>query len=498
MATYYSKEIEKKEHKKKIVKIKDFAVIDSAGRPDIKQYHLIQYLSQHGFFCYQYGYDDYVLYKVDENNIADVCNKVDIYNYIINEIFSKKGSSTCNYPAHREFFIRRFENILSKNKLNLLAKINANTLRDNKYESFFPFDNGIVCVTKDNIEIKRYNQVLKGNNVVLKSKIIKKQVKIISRDIAMNSDFAVFASRAVGEEGFSYLRRALGYMMHLYKDSANAKMIFFSDANNSYGVPNGRTGKSLCAKIALQQIREVATIDGKQFNQNDKFMFDNVDANTDIMCLQDMRNDFNKETLYNMITGDFQIGQKYKPKQSIPFERSPKIIADSNYGISLRGGSDLGRFIVIGFDNYYDDEHTPIDEFKREFFGSEWNEDDWNKFYSFMFYCEQDYLRYGIANYKIKDLLSNSLYSRFPRDLINQIKDNIPMFMEKHTTSDWWKYITYWNNDESTLDSTKMKTIKAIMLELGYVKDYDTYKYRVENGINSYTTSAIRHWFKLA
>ena len=92
---------------------------------------------------------------------------------------------------------------------------------------------------------------------------------------------------------------------------------------------------------------------------------ENVDESTDIVCLQDMRSNFNKETLYNAITGNFEIGKKYKAKEVIPFSRSPKLIADSNFGIKLSGNSDLARFVVIGFSHYWSKDNEPMYRYKK-------------------------------------------------------------------------------------------------------------------------------------
>ena len=56
-------------------------------------------------------------------------------------------------------------------------------------------------------------------------------MQVLSKDDAFKGNFALFASRAVGDEGFSALCRSMGYMLHTYKDASRAKMVFFSDAD---------------------------------------------------------------------------------------------------------------------------------------------------------------------------------------------------------------------------------------------------------------------------
>ena len=144
------------------------------------------------------------------------------------------------------------------------------------------------------------------------------------------------------------------------------------------------------------------------------------------------------------------------------------IIADSNYGISLIGSSDVGRINVIGFDNYYSDIHQPIHEFGKVFF-NEWSEEEWNKFYTFMFYCVQMYLNEGLSNYRLDEMMSNNLYTLYPMELVEMIKLNIDFLKEEHTIEEWWNVITFWSGDELLIPrKDRLATVNNIMNKLGY------------------------------
>ena len=461
---------------------------------EIRHYQLLQYLAQEGFYSFKVNGDKHSVYRVIDG-VANRCETSDVIKFILETVMHKKtprGEYKCVYDFHREVFVRNPSRYFGESKIQLLPPLDAAMLRDTKECAYFPFINGVVKVSKDSIKVYQYKDVLKGDKIVLGSKIIKRGVKVLSKDDAFKGNFALFASRAVGDDGFSALCRSMGYMLHTYKDASRAKMVFFSDANKSDGIARGRSGKSLCANLALSQLRKVSVIDGKQFSANDRFMLDGFDMESDIISFQDMRKAFDKETLYNMITGDLQVSKKYLSTRVIPFEYSPKIIADSNYGISLIGSSDVGRINVIGFDNYYSDVHQPIHEFGKVFF-NEWSEDEWNKFYTFMFFCVQMYLNEGLSNYRLDEMMSNNLYTLYPMELVEMIKLNIDFLKEEHTIEEWWNVITFWNGDELLIPrKDRLATVNNIMNKLGYSKRIK--KKSIRQGDS--TTSVYLHWFE--
>lgn len=461
----------------KVVRSEDVCVWDR-GKIGISSSNLSAWLRQEGFY-----YDEGLYYKSD-GNVLDVCDKRYIREYIEEELFkvrNKSGKVIREYSMHLAYFEDRITSYINDAKLQLLLNgLSGNMVRDNEYESYFAFSNGIVVVRRDSIEVKRYEEVLDSSRVLMRDKIIGREVSIVSKEEALSSDFADFCLRAMSDGkasgnsvGLSCLMSAMGYIMSGYKNPALAKMVFFSDCNNADGIANGRTGKSLCAKVALSQVRKLAVVDGKQFNTMDKFMLENVDESTDIVCLQDMRSNFNKETLYNAITGNFEIGKKYKAKEVIPFSRSPKLIADSNFGIKLSGNSDLARFVVIGFSHYWSKDNEPMYRYKKRFF-DDWNDNEWDCFYSFMFYCVQEYMNKGLRSYRLDEIMAYSIYERFPYDLVNEVKE---ILMEKdniletpHEPNDWWEDISYWKNDPYTKYAERTKTMRMLMNELGYVR----------------------------
>ena len=47
-------------------------------------------------------------------------------------------------------------------------------VRDNEYERYFAFSNGVVVVRSNSIEVKRYEEVLDSSRVLMRDKIIER------------------------------------------------------------------------------------------------------------------------------------------------------------------------------------------------------------------------------------------------------------------------------------------------------------------------------------
>ena len=76
---------------------------------------------------------------------------------------------------------------------------NLPLLMDNQHESFIPFKNGVVHITKDEIELLKYNDV-ENKGCVWETQIRQRNVKIINdNQKIMNSHFAKFCDRATSK-----------------------------------------------------------------------------------------------------------------------------------------------------------------------------------------------------------------------------------------------------------------------------------------------------------
>jgi hypothetical protein len=189
------------------------------------------------------------------------------------------------------------------------------------------------------------------------------------------------------------------------------------------GEANGGTGKSLVGE-AISRIRQVIKIDGKNF-KFDKFAFQQISMDTDIVQYDDVRRDFEFEALYSGITTGINVEKKGETPYTIPFESSPKFEINTNYVVKGTGGNtEERRKFVIEFSDHYGPEMKPNDEFGHRFF-HDWDKEEWNRFDNFMVFCIQTFLINGLIPYKHRTLKLREFIGRTSEDFVLFINNNV-------------------------------------------------------------------------
>ena len=186
----------------------------------------------------------------------------------------------------------------------------------------------------------------------------------------------------------------IGYLIHEYRDLSKMKAIILMDANLSV-TPEGGAGKGLFIQ-AIKQVRQTVVEDGKNFTFNTRFLFQQVRPSTRVLFFDDVTKRFDFERLFSTITDGIIVERKYRDRFVIPAEKSPRIVASTNYVIIGNGGSFERRKFEFEFSSHYNRSHSPVDEFGHIFF-QEWSEEEWNKFYNLMFYACRRYLNTGLV-----------------------------------------------------------------------------------------------------
>ena len=186
------------------------------------------------------------------------------------------------------------------------------------------------------------------------------------------------------------LKSALGYLLHRYKDPSIARVPIFNDEAISID-PAGGTGKTLLIQ-ACGHLRNLVIIDGKSFNSQKGFVWQRVNPDTNIVCIDDIPKNFKFANLFSIITTGWPIEKKNKGEIFLSPNDSPKLTIPTNNVIRGKGNSHKRRKFELEIHPHYSDEFQPIDEFKKSFWGEEWSSKDWNRFDNFMLSCIQLYL----------------------------------------------------------------------------------------------------------
>jgi len=433
----------------------DFCTEDK-GKYTINKVMLERYVTQQGFRCMyeDMNQKDIRVVRIVNKRVQKSSTNI-MYRYVVKKL--ENGYEKWLEP------LKNYTSFLFAATIIQMVRIEPSLLRDTATESYVPFENGVICIDKSRIVLKSYEEVLTGETCIMSDRIIPRSIDLSKTDFRAGHWYK-FCERAVGVAGIPYLMRAIGYMLHNYKDKSNAKMVMFSDTgflenNNAMG----GSGKSIIAYDSLKQIRNVHWEDGKEFDPKGKFKFQGITAEHDIICIDDIPKDFKQEVIYNKVTGNFSSEEKFKSRQTFSFDNSFKTIITGNYGLVITGGSDSRRTCMIGFTSHYSENHQPMHEFKRRFF-SEWTGEyavQYQYFYHFMFECIRMYLSEGIDSYRFDDIVMKGIYNNIPRNKINKVDAYVEMVVGEANCMK----MTDWED----ITGIPRESFKSFMANRGYV-----------------------------
>ena len=302
-------------------------------------------------------------------------------------------------------------------------RANIQFLEDTKDKAYFPFRNGVVEVTKDTIELKTYGEL---KRYVWRSHVIDRHIIVDpSIDISL-VQYAKFIEFISGKDVTknTYAISLIGYLLHKYKDPSRPYAVILAEENDNEE-KGGGTGKGIFIK-ALSYIVNTIRVDGKNFKIDKNFAFQRVDIDTKIVAIEDTRKKVDFEGFYSIITEGITVEKKNKDELFIPYKDSPKIMFTTNYSIPTNGVHAKRRQRVLEFAPYFSDKHTPEDEFGNKLFDG-WSDDEWNRFFNFMFLAVNDYLENGLSvmpfsNNMAKKMIRNQCGEEFLEWFLDAIK----------------------------------------------------------------------------
>ena len=280
-----------------------------------------------------------------------------------------------------KFFKREF--------LSMIKTSEITTLKDTKEECYLFYRNCIVRVTPTGKEIIPYSEIDTG---IWRDQVIERDYFPSDHH---NSEYRTFIWKISGEnkEKYKSFQTVIGYLLHSFKTNSNNKAIIFNDEVISDN-PNGRSGKGLFWN-ALKKIKKVQSLDGKTFDFNKSFPYQNVSTDCQVLVFDDVKKNFNFENLFSVITEGITI--EYKGKDSIKLDvtESPKIIITTNYTIKGDSASFNARKYEVEMSSYFSDTFTPMMEFGHELF-NDWDDEEWARFDNYMMECIKIYLKEGL------------------------------------------------------------------------------------------------------
>jgi hypothetical protein len=339
---------------------------------------LIDHLNELGYAIKRRGAGPELLHLREDGVVFTIADPA-----MLGPAIEQSLSSTAEKRAWADFASK---DPFSKGFLNMLQELEGEFLKDTKDTMYFPFANGYVEVTAKGIKLLPYD----GKRLVWDSQRRKHEINLKGGN--KKCMFDAFMRNLAGKDNLKFIQWSMGYLMHDYFLPGRSRIVILYDKAATKG-NHGRTGKDLLL-ASVANVRRTTRIDARAMNKDDnRYMFGSVDEETQFLQISDPRYYSVLSDLFNRVESQFLIEQKYKVSRYLP--NPPKIGMTSNIMFPAENSSEKERQIPIILNPYYRDlgVDEPIVKTHGKRFFTEWNVEDWNKFYYTMFMCGQVYMQ---------------------------------------------------------------------------------------------------------
>jgi hypothetical protein len=349
------------------------------------------FLEYNGFYKYcPEGSKSYVFVRVT-NNLIDHTSEKEIKDFVLSYLIELDDVKVYNYFADQtRFFKEEF--------MSLISTVDIYFMEDTQHTAYLYYRNCAVKITKDSIVTIDYINL---GGFVWKDHIIDRIFNICA--VTGRCDYKTFIANICykDEDRIKTMESTIGYLLHAHKNLSFCPAVILNDEIISDN-PNGGTGKGLFMN-ALSKMKKLVVIDGKSFLFERSFAYQLVSADTQILCFDDVKKYFDFERLFSIVTEGLTLEKKNKDAIKIPFSKSPKIAITTNYAIKGSGNSFARRKWELELHQHYNENYSPLDEFKKLMF-SDWSDIDWCEFDNYMIQCLTGYLNTGLVKSKFVNL----------------------------------------------------------------------------------------------
>ena len=363
-----------------------------------------------------------------------------IKDYVLNYLLDRNEVKAWSYFAG-------YATLFSETFLLMLDTVELLILNDTREKSFIAFKNGILEVTKDKMELVEYVDV---DGYIWKSHIIDREFKKMKN---YENDYKTFINN-ISNNKPKAIESAIGYLLSTYKNKMNNKAIILNDEVITDN-PEGGTGKGLFMQ-GIKQIRRVSILDGKAFDEKKSFPYQTVSQETQILVFDDVKRNFDFESKFSLVTEGMTLERKNKDAIKLSVENSPKVVISTNYAIKGEGNSHDRRRHELEVSQYYGKKKTPYKEFGREMF-SDWNEDDFARFYNYMVKCIQLYLSEGLIEQESVNIQKRKFIAETSMEFLEWISDehNFKLFVKHDKSVKYHDFINEYKDFQKWLTRKK-------------------------------------------
>jgi hypothetical protein len=292
----------------------------------------------------------------------------------------------------KEIVLKQYNNLFNEGFLEFLPCVQLDFLKDTFDKAFYPFQNGVVIVSKDGVKLDSYKNT---NKVIWKNQVIN-FIFSVDQDFAPDTcEYFRFIEKISGddEDRIAYCMTLIGYNLHKFKDPSKPYATVNAEETDNEK-DGGGTGKGIFNK-ALSYLLRTVKLDGKTFDVGKNFSMQRVSLDTQLICVEDCDKRFDFEKFNSHLTEGSTVEKKNKDELYIDYKDSPKFVFNTNYSLNIQGNHGKRRSKVFEFSPFFGPKNTPLDFFGHLLF-EDWDKDEWNRFYNLMFFCLSVYLMSGI------------------------------------------------------------------------------------------------------
>ena len=436
----------------------------------IDRYKLINLLSLEGGF-YLYYYDNklnYQLVRIVDNFVSET-NIEQVKKYIVDYIqkIPFDNFDGINKTRLLEVIYKGADTYFNKGLFEFMPNIDLKLLKHTKESAYYPFLDGVVHVTKDKKEILKYGEI---NMHVWKDQVIPIEIGNLDKKTEyhlLKEDQKIYYLRFIekicGDDlsRINYCISLIGYILHTYKDPTKSFAVILAEEGEDES-EGGGTGKGIFFK-AIGKLINLVSIDGKNFKLDKSFAFQRVELSTQLIVIEDCRKNVDFEGFYSKITEGVTVEKKNKDELYIGYDDAPKFGFTTNYTINYNGGHGKRRVKVLEFSNFFNHSNTPLDYFQgKAMFSTDWDRDEWNRFYNFMIDCVQIYLDNGIPVLdNSKTINRKNIKLNFGEDFLDYFDD-----LQKDTMLSFGtEYVSFLNtNDLDKKEYSQLRFKKGLKI----------------------------------
>jgi hypothetical protein len=370
--------------------------INDKNQALINRGRLIDFLHHHGGFALFYYDKNSTIYRIVQckDGLLQEASSEYMKKFVIEYIDRLPDTFDGGVTPDdlKGLILKSHDTFFSSGMLEFLPRGEYNLLKDEVGAAYFPFKNGVIKITYEDIKLVSYSEL---NKVIWKTQIIDFEIKVDPDIKDKAPEYAEFVNCVSGNDldRYNYACTLIGYLSHKYKDPAKPYCVILAEENDNES-KGGGTGKGIFLS-AISKLVNTERVDGKNFKLDKNFAFQRVGLDTKLIAIEDTRKNVDFEGFYSIITEGITVEKKNKDELFIPYKDSPKIVFTTNYTIINSGAHARRRQKTFEFAGFFGAEKTPVHHFGHNLF-DDWDVTQWGLFYNFMFECCKAYLEHGI------------------------------------------------------------------------------------------------------